>query len=33
MQAVEERVSDQSVLGLLRVILRAGVLEHGQVRR
>jgi RNA-directed DNA polymerase len=33
MQAVEERVCDQSVLKLLRVILRAGVLEDGQVRR
>ena len=33
MQAVEERVCDQSVLKLLRVILRAGVMEDGQVRR
>jgi group II intron reverse transcriptase/maturase len=33
MRAVEERVCDQSVLKLLRVILRAGVLEDGQVRR
>jgi len=33
MQAVEERVCDQSVLKLLRVILRAGVMENGQVRR
>ncbi|WKK24207.1 group II intron reverse transcriptase/maturase [Streptomyces olivoreticuli] len=33
MQAVEERVCDQSVLGLLRQILRAGVMEDGQVRR
>jgi RNA-directed DNA polymerase len=33
MQAIEERVCDQSVLKLLRVILRAGVMEDGQVRR
>ena len=33
MQAVEERVCDRSVLGLLRVILRAGVLQEGTVRR
>jgi group II intron reverse transcriptase/maturase len=33
MQAVEERVCDQSVLRLLRAILRAGVMEDGQVRR
>jgi RNA-directed DNA polymerase len=33
MQAIEERVCDQSILRLLRVILRAGVLEEGQVRR
>jgi RNA-directed DNA polymerase len=33
MQAVEERVCDQSMLKLLRVILRAGVMEDGQVRR
>jgi group II intron reverse transcriptase/maturase len=32
MQAVEERVADQSVLKLLRVILRAGVMEEGVVR-
>ena len=32
MQAVEERVADQSVLKLLRVILRAGVMERGVVR-
>lgn len=32
-QAVEERVCDQSLLKLLRVILRAGVMEDGQVRR
>jgi RNA-directed DNA polymerase len=33
MQAVEERVSDQGVLKLLRVMLRAGVMEDGRVRR
>jgi RNA-directed DNA polymerase len=33
MQAVEERICDQSLLKLLRAILRAGVLEDGQVRR
>jgi RNA-directed DNA polymerase len=33
MQAIEERVVDQSVLKLLRVILRAGVMADGQVRR
>ena len=33
MRAVEERVCDQSVLKLLRVILRAGVMGDGQVRR
>src|SRR6266480_4802088 len=33
MRAVGERVCDQSVLKLLRVILRAGVMEDGQVRR
>jgi group II intron reverse transcriptase/maturase len=32
MQAVEERVTDQSVLKLLRVILRAGVMDEGVVR-
>lgn len=31
-QAIEERVADQSVLKLLRVILRAGVMSDGQVR-
>jgi group II intron reverse transcriptase/maturase len=31
-QAVEERVADQSVLKLLRVILRAGVMDAGVVR-
>ncbi|MFJ1673368.1 group II intron reverse transcriptase/maturase [Streptomyces bottropensis] len=33
MQAVEERVVDRSVLKLLRAMLRAGVMEDGQVRR
>ena len=32
MHAVEERVADQSVLKLLRVILRAGVMDAGVVR-
>jgi RNA-directed DNA polymerase len=33
MHAVEERVSDQAVLKLLRAMLRAGVMQDGQVRR
>ncbi|MFI7642963.1 group II intron reverse transcriptase/maturase [Nonomuraea sp. NPDC049400] len=33
MQAVEERICDQSVLKLLRAILRAGVMQEGQIRR
>jgi group II intron reverse transcriptase/maturase len=33
MRAVEERVCDQSVLKLLRQMLRAGVMQNGQVRR
>jgi len=33
MRAVQERVSDQSVLKLLRLMLRAGVMSDGQVRR
>jgi len=33
MQAVEERVCDQPLLKLLRAMLRAGVMENGQVRR
>jgi RNA-directed DNA polymerase len=33
MRAIEGRVCDQSVLKLLRVILRAGVMQDGQVRR
>jgi len=32
-RAVEERVSDQGVLKLLRAMLRAGVMQDGQVRR
>jgi RNA-directed DNA polymerase len=32
-RAVEERVCDQSVLKLLRVMLRAGVMENGSVRK
>jgi len=33
MEAVEERVCDQSVLKLLRAMLRAGVMEDGRVQR
>jgi len=33
MQAIEERVCDQGVLRLVRAILRAGVMEDGNVRR
>ena len=33
MQAVAERVSDQGVLRLVRVMLRAGVMQDGMVRR
>jgi retron-type reverse transcriptase len=33
MQAVEERISDQGVLKLLRAMLRAGVMEGGRARR
>src|SRR3954447_25888695 len=33
MQVVEERVCDQGVLQLLRVMLRAGVMQEGRVRR
>ena len=33
MQAAEERICGQSVLKLLRAMLRAGVMEDGQVRR
>ena len=32
-KAVEERVCDQSVLKLLRVMLRAGVVENGSVHK
>jgi group II intron reverse transcriptase/maturase len=33
MQAIEERISDQGVLKLLRAMLRAGVMQDGQLRR
>jgi group II intron reverse transcriptase/maturase len=33
MQAVQERVCDRSVLKLLRLMLRAGVMQDGQVHR
>jgi group II intron reverse transcriptase/maturase len=33
MQAIEERIVDRHVLKLLRVLLRAGVMEEGAVRR
>ena len=33
MRAVQERVSDRSMLKLLRAMLRAGVMSEGQVRR
>ena len=33
MQAVEERISNRTILTLVRAMLRAGVLEDGQVRR
>jgi RNA-directed DNA polymerase len=33
MHAVEERISDQAVLKLLRVMLRAGVMQDGERRR
>src|SRR6266702_6635208 len=33
MQAIEERIVDRHVLKLLRVLLRAGVMEDGTVRR
>ena len=33
MRAVEERFSDRAVLKLLRAILRAGVMQDGDVRR
>ena len=33
MQAIEERVCDRAVLHLIRTMLRAGVMEDGQLRR
>jgi len=33
MQAIEERVGDRAVLGLVRTLLRAGVLQDGSLRR
>jgi group II intron reverse transcriptase/maturase len=33
MQAVEERVGDRAILGLLRGMLRAGVIKDGSLRR
>jgi RNA-directed DNA polymerase len=33
MQAVEERVCDRAVLGLVRTLLRAGVMEDGSLQR
>lgn len=33
MQAIEERIVDRHILKLLRVLLRAGVMEEGTVRR
>jgi group II intron reverse transcriptase/maturase len=33
MQAVEERVCDQAILSLVRMLLRAGVMEGGSLRR
>jgi len=33
MHAVQERICDQPVLKLLRAMLRAGVMEDGQLRR
>ena len=33
MQAIEERVCDRAVLALIRVMLRAGVMEDGSLRR
>src|SRR4051794_25703294 len=33
MRAVEERISDRAVLKLLREILRAGVMQDGNLRR
>ena len=33
MSAIEERITDRHVLGLLRVLLRAGVMDDGTIRR
>ncbi len=33
MRAIEERIVDRQILKLLRVLLRAGVMEEGTVRR
>jgi RNA-directed DNA polymerase len=33
MQAIEERVGDRAVLGLVRTLLRAGVMQGGSLRR
>jgi RNA-directed DNA polymerase len=33
MSAIEERITDRHVLKLLRAMLRAGVMEHGAVKR
>ena len=33
MQAIEERVCDQAILSLVRMLLRAGVMEGGSLRR
>jgi RNA-directed DNA polymerase len=33
MQAVEERVCDRAVLGLVRTLLRAGVMQDGSLQR
>jgi group II intron reverse transcriptase/maturase len=33
MQAIEERVGDRAVLSLVRMLLRAGVLQDGSLRR
>jgi RNA-directed DNA polymerase len=33
MQAIEERVGDRAVLSLVRMLLRAGVLQEGSLRR
>jgi RNA-directed DNA polymerase len=33
MQAIEERVGDRAILGLVRGMLRVGVLQAGSLRR